>query len=295
MRRPTIWYVRGSDNVPDRARNRPKCIKEAWEDPDFTILTPTRMKRLGKRARADIAIVAGAKAARLLRQVIDVERRAALRVFIPAWQRSRRHFKGEVKEAHRGDYHLVLPDQRTWLGGFREAHRRVHFVDRGFDPKVFFPLPEEEKTRWVVFCGNYQAFGRLNRLRVMVTHFPGRVEWTQGIPHTDMAAFLRSGRIGWNQILKCSPVGINYRVWEHAGSGLLNLCSRSSCVARVLKDGEQAVLWDSEADLLDKVRYYQGHDKERVEIARRGYEEALSKHTWAHRGRQYRELIEACL
>lgn len=79
------------------------------------------------------------------------------------------------------------------------------------------------------------------------------------------------------------------------GSGLLLLCSYTRDVAAVLEDGKHAVLWRSEEEMLEKARHYMEHDEERVAIAKRGYEEALSKHTWAHRGKQYRKLIEKYL
>ena len=294
-RRLTVWYIRAALG-PERSRNRSRFIKEAFTGADFTIMYPDRVRRLGGRARADITIVEGSGGSALAASIPRFEKRSGFRVFQPNWSRSRRHFKRQRKELQRIHYHLVLPDQRTWLAEWKKAHHRVFFVDRGFDPAVFYPGPEKQKTRDIVFCGNSQAFGRIHRLEAMAAAFPGRVEWnTKRMYHQEMSEFLRSGRIGWNQILRCSPVGINYRVWEVIGCELLLLCSRSSCVTGVLEDGQQAVFWDDTDDLLEKAAYYLDHHRERKRIAAAGHVLAMQEHTWAHRGRQIREIIEAHL
>jgi len=281
-RRLTVWYIRAALG-PERSRNRSRFIKEAFAGADFTIMYPNRVRRLGSGARAHITIVEGSGGSALAASIPRFEERSGFRVLQPNWSRSKRHFKLQRKELQRINYHLILPDQRTWLANWKEVHPRVFFVDRGFDPAVFYPRPEEQKTRDIV-------------LEAMAAKFPGRVEWnTKRMYHQEMSEFLRSGRIGWNQILRCSPVGINYRVWEVIGSGLLLLCSRSSCVTRVLKDGVHAVFWDNTDDLLEKAAYYLEQHEERKRIAAAGHALAVQEHTWAHRGRQIREIIEAHL
>lgn len=282
---------------PERTRYFPAALAEVWSDQEFQVVYPSDFVGINARGySADVAIV-NSRAASIMRQMdIDITEHARFRVFVPMWRRDRAHLRCEIEKLQFGQYHLVVTTQRMFMDDYRKHHTLVYFIDRGFSPDVFYPCPEEEKTRWVVFCGNLDAFGRLRRLEMLAERFPGKIAARTGENHTEMSSFLRSGRIGWNQILGVphgNAVGINYRVWEVLGSGLLLLCNRTSDVEEVLEDGVHCVLWDDDEDLVEKLGYYLEHDEERLAIAAAGYREAVAKHTWSHRAREFRELIDA--
>lgn len=50
--------------------------------------------------------------------------------------------------------------------------------------------------------------------------------------------------------------------------------------------------WDSIEELMDKVRFYNEHEKEREKMVRLGWEHTRDNHTYAHRVRRLFELIE---
>lgn len=88
---------------------------------------------------------------------------------------------------------------------------------------------------------------------------------------------------GMPKIFKCSKINLNLtakgiqsgaslRVFDVLGCGGFLLSNYQSELAELFDDGKELVLFESEADLLDKITYYLSHDEERTAIARNGYE-----------------------
>lgn len=73
------------------------------------------------------------------------------------------------------------------------------------------------------------------------------------------------------------------RVFEAMACGAFVLCDRQRDVLKLFRDGEHLVSFSDGDDLAVKVRYYLEHPGERRAIARKGCEEALSRHTYANR------------
>lgn len=287
-----IWYIRHDIGHP-RSWGRQNALANAFEDCEFEVIHAINGLDSLRDRKADMAIVAGKTAAVTVRAQMDIEKQAAFRVYIPSWKRGPRDCKLQMRELRRVKYHVVIPDQTMFLDKYREVHDCVFYVDRGFDPEIFYPSPEEEKTRWIVFCGNYRAYGRQQRLKKLLEAYPGQVEWRK-LPYRKMPDYLRSARIGWNQIMRGPPqhkICINYRVWETIGCGLLLLCSHSVDIPLV--PSVHYAGWDSEEDMMRKAKHFLENDEHRRGVAEAGHKEALAKHTWAHRGQQYREIIEA--
>lgn len=287
-----IWYIR-HDTGHQRTWGRQNALANAFKGWDFEVIHAAKGLDSLRGKKADIAIVAGLTAAQIVRAQLDIEKSAPFRVYIPSWQRGPRNCKLQIRELRRTKYHVVIPDQTMFLFEYGQAHNHVHYVDRGFDSEIFYPDPEMEKTRGIVFCGNYQAYGRHQRLKKLREAHPGQVEWRR-LPYRKLPDYLRSAKVGWNQIMRGPPqhdTCINYRVWETVGCETLLLCSHSMNIP--LRPGTHYMAWDSETDMMRKATWILSHDKQRQAIAKRGHEEALSKHTWAHRGRQYREIIES--
>ncbi len=197
---------------------------------------------------------------------------------------------------------VVFLSHQVHLKRFNEICNQTFYVGLGFDPNVFNPTPDGKPglfkgtSRDIVFCGN-PAMGRQRRLELLAKELgPRRIEWRQGLSHADMAEFLRSGTIGWNQIGKGPEDGVscNLRVYEVLGCGLMLLCSRSKHLD-FLESGKHAVFWKNDRDLLDKASYYLRNDDKRERIARQGYEEAIKRHTWQNRAQEYMEIIRTFL
>lgn len=290
-----IWYFRYAVGH-GRTWNRHCALAKIWKDEDFSLFYPEDLPDLCEQeSRADLAIVAGRKMAKRIRaQGLDLEKRAAFRVLFPTFwrgQRGQRDCSLHIREIRRGKYHLIFPDQTMFLDRYRDAHPKVYYVDRGFDPTFLYPAPEEKRVYGIIFIGNRHACERMERLKRLRDVYSGRVVWGR-VPYRKMPAYLRAAKIGWNQILYGPPIDdscINYRVWEVLGSKTMLLCNYSKDIPLI--PDMHYVAWYSDADLMRKAKFFLGHDKYRRQIAEDGHKEALAKHTWHHRALEYKEII----
>lgn len=298
-----IWYVHYAPRGwHERNLYLHREVGRVWRADGHKVLTvnvagPTHTRALNaKDARCDVAYINNFQTLDACeREGLDIVGRSKFRVLItgggwrrPDWVRS------SLKAVERAKASLVCLTHLPHHKEFKRVHRRVFHVGLGFDPAVFYP-DWEAKRETVVFYGD-GGMGRSRRLKLLERTFPGRTDFSVDcrIPHEEMAGMMRVGAIGWSQIGRGPKEGVscNLRVWETIGSGLFLLCSRSGHIP--LKRGVHYVDWRDDRNMLKKVRHYLDHPDEREEIARAGWEES-KKHTWAHRAREYKELVEAHL
>lgn len=303
-----VWYIHALyPYAHERNWYRLPAIRRSWEADGhefrmYSLRDKSDLRRLERgNDTADVAFICGFDASEILRGSRMSLSRAKFRVYItgegwrrPPWQR--RGLQG-IEDMRP---HLVFLSHRPRLDLYRKVHKRVFYVGLGFAPEVFYPKRpcafEGSRDRGIVFCGN-PAMGRERRLRLLADRFPGQVEWRQGLSHSEMADFLRSGRVGWNQVANGPPrdhISCNLRVYELLGCGTMLFCSRSKHID-FLEDGRHCVFWDDDKDMIRKAKYYLTHEKERGQIAERGYKEAVENHTWAHRAQEYKNIIEGYL
>jgi len=270
-----------------------KALAEVWAGNSFRVIKPAELR--GMSEKVDIAFVTGAEAGDAMRRIVRLEDIARFRIYVAGWRRGKKDLENQFREIKAVPYHLVFLSEGIGFEEYQRVHPRVFWVERGFDPSVFYPA-EKPGDRTIVFVGNTDGFGRLDRLQMLLSELPGRVHWDYGLNHAAMAEFLRSGVIGWNQIQYVEgKVGTNYRVWEVLGCGLLYLGNRTRHCEMFLKDQEHVIYWDNDADLLDKARYYLDHDEERSRIADAGCELAHESHTWKHHALEMKTIVEKYL
>jgi len=84
---------------------------------------------------------------------------------------------------------------------------------------------------------------------------------------------------------------VKARVFEVLACGGFLLTGKSDePVEQIYQPGKEIVVFDSQNDLIDKVRYYLQHDKERQEIAAAGFERTIKEHTYAKR---FKEIFQS--
>jgi hypothetical protein len=295
-----IWYIHNlAPHAHERNNYRWKAIRDNWAGHEFELINLYSKEELRRfersNSRADVAFICDFHSAeKLANSRMDVVKHMGFRAYITGagWRRPEWVKRG-LEGIDKIKPQVVFLSHRPLMQTFKEKFWRTHYVGLGFDPNVFCQK-EIEKTRSVVLCGN-TAMGRLRRLELMAKKFNG-VEWRNGMGHAEMADFLRSGLIGWNQIANGpeARISCNLRTYEVLGCELFLLCSKSRHLD-FLEDGKHYVSWSSDADLLDKVRYYLRCPDRRVAIAKAGCQYAHENFTWAHRAQEYQEIIEGIL
>lgn len=101
------------------------------------------------------------------------------------------------------------------------------------------------------------------------------------------ARFKQSG--GGGQDTKVLPRQIKGRNFEVPGCGGFLMTGYADNLSDYYRIGEQLAVFDSDADLIEKVRYYLSHEKERQAIAQAGYQRTLQEHTYT---RRFSEIFE---
>ena len=195
------------------------------------------------------------------------------------------------QQAWRIDYarqfdQVFLMFVRQHMQAFRDAGcERVTWLPAACDPEIHrrFDVP---KAYDVVFVGQTLPQWHADRVRLLErlqqAGFDLRVD---SKVLEEMALLFSRGRIVFNRSLKDD---LNMRVPEALSCGSLLLTDRLSPEAgleELFTDREHLVLYD-EGNLEELARYYLEHGAEREEVAARGRQEVIERHTYGHRANQ---------
>ena len=71
--------------------------------------------------------------------------------------------------------------------------------------------------------------------------------------------------------------------FEVPGCGGFMLTGKAEDLESYYEIGKEVVCFENSEDLLENIRYYLAHEKERADIAQAGYERTLRDHTYAQR------------
>jgi len=85
---------------------------------------------------------------------------------------------------------------------------------------------------------------------------------------------------------------LNMRVFEGMAGGALLITDPADSIQELFEEGKDLIIYRDEGDLIDKIRYYLEHERERKEIAKRGQKKVLQEHTYYHRCKQIVEKLE---
>jgi hypothetical protein len=104
-------------------------------------------------------------------------------------------------------------------------------------------------------------------------HFYGR-GWPRGyLPVGDDVAMLRRTKIGPNFHNSTGP--INARLFQLPANGVMQICDNKSRLGTVYELDKEVVGFDTVEECIDLCRYYLAHDRQRREIAARGWRRVL--------------------
>jgi len=102
----------------------------------------------------------------------------------------------------------------------------------------------------------------------------------------------REVAINLNLVNGNAESGLNMRHFEITAAGGFMLCYQQPELGEHFQIDKECAVFTSEADLLDKIRYYLIHSDERVAIAQTGQKRTLGQHLYSHRLQQLLQWIE---
>lgn len=198
----------------------------------------------------------------------------------------------------------------------RAKIKKTYWLPFACDPDTHKPIDiaPEEKSYWgsdVSFVGSYYP----NRAQALenITDFdlkvwgPGWSQLGRRSPLKKMAADRRLKPEEWVKAFASSKINLvihfqdgktlccqaSPRVYEALACRSFLLVDAQKDVRSLFQDGKHLVIFKDIEDLRKKIVYYLDKPEERANIASQGYEEVLSKHTYAYRLEEMFSVIEA--
>ena len=101
--------------------------------------------------------------------------------------------------------------------------------------------------------------------------------------HTEMPLIFNNSKINLNITIRPIQTGLSLRVFDICACGGFLFTNYQAELPDFYNIGEEVEAYASEEEFLDKLNYYMTHDKERLAIARKGYEKTVACHTYQHR------------
>lgn len=163
------------------------------------------------------------------------------------------------------------------------------WVPLGCDPEIHKKLDAEKRFDLAFVGTDGKKNPRVELLKVLARRYPnsfiGKADFRL------MPNIYGSAKIGFNYSIKND---INMRIFEVMSCGTMLITNhiKDNGFEELFKPEEHLVIYKNRGELLELINYYLSHDRERDEIARRGHELAISKHTYRDRVREILSSIE---
>lgn len=195
----------------------------------------------------------------------------------------------KIKE-QAGHYDFIFCAQREGAERLkREIKVNAIWIPLGCDPQIHKRLNIEKRLD-VGFVGtDGKKNPRVELIKLLARKYPnsfiGRADFRF------LSNIYSSAKVSFNYSINND---INMRMFEAmaCGSMLITNYINDNGFDELFTAGEHLVVYKNKNELLRLVDYYLGHDKEREEIARRGYELAISRHTYGDRVRQILSYVK---
>lgn len=117
--------------------------------------------------------------------------------------------------------------------------------------------------------------------------------WIRTLPFAGYVPLYQRAKIGINLHNRGKYSVGNYRLYDLPANGVMQISDGGEYLRYFLEPGEEVVPYDDVDDLLAKIDYYLTHDRERIAIARAGYQRVMRDYRIAHILGRGAELIRA--
>jgi spore maturation protein CgeB len=193
------------------------------------------------------------------------------------------HLKKPLKKIKRQvkHYDIVFCAQKEGVETLRrEVKVDAQWLPLACDPGIHKNLGSPKKYD-IGFVGrDAQKFARGKQLQLLrkkfTDSFIGQIDFQQ------MSEIYSASRIGFNSSIAND---INMRIFEIMASGCFLLTNRikKNGLYELFEEGKHLVTYRNDREMIKLILYYLGHENEREQIARQGYELICAKHTYFHR------------
>jgi len=206
---------------------------------------------------------------------------------------------------------LILTSLPNFVSYFRENGLKSEYLAWGFDSRVLDQLQNGHNDRSITFIGGiYRAHQKRQQLleslsRKMPIEWFGYDNRAQKANSSltacyrgevwglDMYRTLLESRLTINcHIDESRDYANNQRLFEATGVGTCLLTDWKKNIGDFFEPDKEIVVYRNENELVEKLRYFIDHEKERKQIAKAGQDRTLRDHTLEKRALQMMKIIE---
>lgn len=178
---------------------------------------------------------------------------------------------------------IVLNAIESDMAAFKKNHKVIYFPN-AYPSDLIYHKPDVEKKYDIGFCGGDGNRASWFDFLSKNVNFK-RDDFVIG---NSMVNAINSYRIHFNRNIAND---INYRTFETLGVKTLLLTNYTENLENLFKIGEHLVIYDSQQDLLDKIKYYINNESEKNKIQEFGYKHVIENHTYDVRAKQIIDII----
>ncbi len=202
---------------------------------------------------------------------------------------------GHWREQAARFFDAVFIAQRDYVDRFKQAvgHDQVYWLPLAAAPDVHYQL-DRLRALDVGFVGNlataHQKTARARRLQLIAQHFKTNDFYRQYTP-VEVGEIYNQAKLVFNTSIAGD---VTMRIFEGTACGALVLTdSIANGLNQLFEVGKEIIIYQDDAELLDKIAYYLAHDEERERIAQAGQRRTWQQHLYTHRVQQILKICTA--
>jgi spore maturation protein CgeB len=117
--------------------------------------------------------------------------------------------------------------------------------------------------------------------------------WVRPIPVRAYVPLYQRAKIGFNAHNRGMYTVGNYRLFELAGNGVMQISDGGEYLSTFFREGSEIVGYATADELIELIRFYLANDEKRQQIARNAYRRVIAEHRMRPRLHEAGALIEA--
>lgn len=214
-------------------------------------------------------------------------------------------------------YDLLISSYPHYVEKFREMGLNSEYLKLAFEPKILEKVNLKKRKYPCTFVGTISqssihkpAFQLLEKVakKIKEVRFWGYCDYLsksspifskhQGLAWgKKMYEIFAQSKITLNRHISAIAKNYanNFRLYEATGMGAMLITDYKDNLGEIFKIGQEVETYKSPQELIEKIRYYLTHDREREKIARAGQKRTLKDHTYEKRTKELINILEKYL
>jgi len=211
------------------------------------------------------------------------------------------------------NYDLIITSFPHYVEKFRKIGINSEYLKHAFEPKVLRIIGFRKKKYRCTFVGgitfhhnktdlleelakridiDFFGYGkeRLNKFSPIIPKHHGPI-WGK-----EMYKTLAESEITINRHIDAAEnYANNLRLYEATGMGSMLITDMKDNLSEIFEIGKEIETYDSAEELIEKIKYYSKHDKEREAVANAGQKRTLQEHTYESRMKELLNILRKYL